>query len=168
LLNAGGRSHRLRLTQIDDGVARQIEAIATDPSLYEPLTGPGRAPGMLQTLAPVGRALAVFLDLPLLTGTEKDWAPSVAAYATPWPGSVQITRSASSANYVLDTALVHPAAIGQTLANLPSAPPWRWDMTNSLLIRLSRGTLASVDDLAVLGGANVIAVQNASSRAKRR
>ncbi len=163
-LGAGGRSHRLRLTQIDDGAARQIEAIATDPSLYEPLTGPARTPGMLQTLAPVGRALAVFLDLPLLTGTEKDWAPSVAAYATPWPGSVQIMRSASSANYVLDTALVHPAAIGQTLADLASAPPWRWDMTNSLLIRLARGTLASADDLAVLGGANVIAVQNASGQ----
>jgi len=161
-LDAGGRSHRLRLTQIDDGAARQIEAIATDPSLYEPLIGPARAPGMLQTLAPVGRALAVFLDLPLLTGTEKDWAPGVAAYAAPWPGSVQILRSASTANYVLDTALSHPAAIGQTLADLPAAPPWRWDMTNSLVIRLARGTLASADDLSVLGGANIIAVQSAS------
>jgi hypothetical protein len=161
-LNAGGRSHRLRLAQIDDGAARQIEAIATDPSLYEPLTGPARAPGMLQRLAPVGRALVVFLDLPLLTGTEKDWAPSVAAYATSWPGSVQILRSASNANYVLDTALIHPAAIGQTLADLPAAPPWRWDITNSLVVRLASGTLASTDDLSVLGGANVIAVQNAS------
>lgn len=162
MLAADGRTHRLRLTGIDDGKERAIEAVATDPSLYEPLTGASRTPGMLQNLAPVGRALAVFLDLPLLTGTEKEWAPHVATFASPWPGSVQVLRSAATSNYVLDTALIHPAAIGQLLVDFPAAPPWRWDLTNSLSIRLSQGSLASSDDLSVLGGANVIAVQNAS------
>lgn len=162
MLSAGGRTHRLRLSGIDDATARAIEAVATDPSLYEPLTGPSRAPGMLQTLASVGRALVVFLDLPLISGNERDWAPHVAAFAAPWPGGVQVLRSASSSNYVLDTALIHPAAIGQTLADFPAAPPWRWDMTNSLNIQLTNGALSSTDDLSLLGGANVIAVQNAS------
>jgi hypothetical protein len=152
----------LRLTAIDDGASRQIEAVATDPSLYEPLTGASRAPGMLQTLALVGRALVVFLDLPLLTGDEKDWAPHAAAFASPWPGSVQILKSASSANYVLDTALSRPSAIGQTTADFAAGPLWCWDQTNSLNINLAQGTLASTDDLSVLGGANVIAVQNAA------
>jgi hypothetical protein len=162
VLTAGGRAHRLRLTAIDDGASRQIEAVATDPSLYEPLTGASRAPGMLQTLALVGRALVVFLDLPLLTGDEKDWAPHAAAFASPWPGSVQILKSASSANYVLDTALSRPSAIGQTTADFAAGPLWCWDQTNSLNINLAQGTLASTDDLSVLGGANVIAVQNAA------
>ena len=162
MLVAGGRTHRLRLTQIDDGTSRQIQSVATDPSLYEPLTGPSRQPGMLQALAPTGHALAVFLDLPLLTGKENDWAPSVAGFASPWPGSIQILRSAGEANFSLDTSLIHPASIGQTLNALPAAPPWRWDMTNSLSLRLAQGALSSLDDLSVLGGANVIAVQNAN------
>jgi hypothetical protein len=162
VLTAGGRMHRLRLTAIDDAMSRQIESVATDPSLYEPLTGASRAPGMLQTLAPVGRALVVFLDLPLLTGTEKDWAPHAAAFASPWPGSVQILKSASSANYVIDTELLRPAALGQTTADFAPGPLWSWDQTNSLSISLVEGTLASSDDLSVLGGANAIAVQNAA------
>jgi hypothetical protein len=162
VLSAGGRTHRLRLTGIDDGQARQIEAVATDPSLYEPLTGPSRTPGMLQNLAPVGRALAILLDLPLLTGSERDWAPHAAAFASPWPGGVQILRSASTSNYVLDTSLLRPAAIGQALANFAASPPWRWDLSNSLSISLVQGALASADDLSVLGGANAIAIQNAA------
>ena len=162
LLSAGGRMHRLRLSAIDDAQARQIEAVATDPSLYEPLTGASRAPGMLQTLAPVGRALVVFLDLPRLTESDNDWAPHAAAFASPWPGGVQILKSASTANYVLDTSLLRPAAIGQTTADFAAGPIWCWDQTNSLAISLVQGTLAAADDLSVFGGANAIAIENAA------
>ncbi|MBS0472359.1 MAG: glycoside hydrolase/phage tail family protein [Proteobacteria bacterium] len=161
LLAAGGRTHRLRLTQIDDAGARSIDAVATDPSLYEPLTGPSRAPGQVQTLTQSGRAALVFLDLPLLTGSEIAWAPHVAAYASPWPGSVQVMKSPSDSGFALSRTLTRAAVIGRTTADFYSGPLWRWDMVNTLAIRLWSGTLASADDLAVLGGANALAVQNA-------
>ncbi|MEI9995688.1 MAG: glycoside hydrolase/phage tail family protein [Rhizomicrobium sp.] len=161
VLTLGGRDHRLRLTQIDDAGARKIEAVATDPSIYEPLTGPSRAPGQAQSLALPGRALAVFMDLPLLTGNETPWAPTAAAYAAPWPGSVQVLKSASESNYALSRTLAKPATLGRTTADFWSGPLWRWDTVNALRIRLGAGTLASQDDLAVLGGANALAVQNA-------
>lgn len=160
LLDAGGRVRRLRLTRIGDAGARSIEALATDPSVYEPLTGPSRAPGAGQDLALPGRALLAFLDLPLLTGAEVPWAPRAAAFANPWPGAVLVLRSASESNYVLDTALALPAGIGETTADFHSGPAWRWDETGSLSIRLYNGSCASLDDLSVLGGANVLAVQN--------
>jgi hypothetical protein len=160
-LQSNGRTHRLRIVQIDDAEQRKLEAVATDPSIYEPLTGPQRAPGQAQALVQAGRALLVFLDLPLLTGKEIPWAPTAAAYASPWPGSVQVLKSASDANYTLSRSFTRAAVLGRTTADFYSGPLWRWDESNELRIRLSGGTLASQDDLAILGGANALALQNA-------
>jgi len=160
LLAAGSRVRRLRLTRIDDAGARAVEAVATDPSVYEPFSGPPRAPGAGQGLSIAGRPLVVFLDLPLLTGEEIPWAPHAAAFASPWPGAVPILRSAGSANFKLDTSLARPAAIGETTADFFSGPTWRWDEAGALEIRLYNGACASLDDLSVLGGANALAVEN--------
>ena len=161
LLDAGGRVRRLRLTEIDDAGARGIQALATDPSVYEPLTGPARAPGAGQSLTQTGRALLVFLDLPLLTGNEVPWAPHAAAFASPWPGAVPVLKSPGDSGYTLDTSLSLAAAIGETTEDFHSGPAWRWDEAGTLAIRLYNGVCASRDDLTVLGGANTVAVENA-------
>jgi hypothetical protein len=114
-----------------------------------------------QTQQP-GRALVVFADLPLLTSDQKPWDAFAAAFASPWPGSVLVMRSASDSNYKLDTTLSIAAVIGETTNDLSSGPVWRWDETNTLNIKLTSGTLASLDDLSVFGGANALAVLNAS------
>jgi hypothetical protein len=161
LLEAGGRSRRLRLTEIGDAGARSIRAVATDPSIYEQIVGPSRAPGAMQSLTDTGRALAAFLDLPWLTEDQAQWDPYAAAFAAPWPGAVLIFRSASDSNYLLDTTLTKPASIGETIADFASGPSWRWDVENELRIALYDGSsLSSLDDLSVLGGANALAVQN--------
>ena len=52
-LTCGGRTRRLRINGIDDATQRKIDAVATDPSVYEPITGPdalaGRGPGRQRT-----------------------------------------------------------------------------------------------------------------------
>jgi hypothetical protein len=158
-LNAGGRTRRLRLNEIDDAGARRIQAIATDPSIYEIFPGVARVPAVAKSAAP-GRALMVFLDLPLLSSDQNAWAPFAAAYADPWPGSVFILRSAAESNYQLDTALTLAADIGETTTDLFSGPVWRWDDVNSVGIKLTNGTLASLDDLSVFTGGNVLAIEN--------
>ncbi len=85
-LTASGRTHRLRVTEIADAGARTISAAATDPSLYEAIVGPSRAPGVSQSLTQTGRALVVFLDLPLLSADQTEWDPLAAGLADPWPG----------------------------------------------------------------------------------
>jgi hypothetical protein len=158
-LTAGGRSHRLRLTEIDDAGARGVQAVATDPSIYELFAGSGRAPNIAAPSSP-GRALVAFLDLPLLTSGQKAWAPFAAATADPWPGAVNILRSATDSNYQLDTALAIAADIGVTTTDLFSGPAWRWDTVNNLGVKLFNGALASLDDLSVLAGGNALAVEN--------
>ncbi len=161
LLTAGGRDHRLRITDIADTASRALQAVATDPSIYETIVGPSRAAGVAQTLTQTGRALLVFLDLPLLTSDQAAWDPFAAAFADPWPGAVPVMRSAGDANYTLDTTLTLAAYIGETTAALATGPAWRWDDVNTLSIELYDGALAALDDLSVLGGANALAVENA-------
>jgi len=160
-LDAGGRTHRLRLTEIDDAGQRKMQAVTTDPSIYEAITGPSRAPNAAASLAQAGRALVAFMDLPLLGADQNAWDPFAAAFASPWPGAVAVFRSASDSNFTLDTLLSKPATIGETTADFYSGPLWRWDNVNALSIKLYNGALSSLDDLSVLGGANVIAVENA-------
>jgi hypothetical protein len=158
-LTASGRSHRLRLTEIDDAGSRGVQAVATDPSIYELFAGSGRAPSIAAPSSP-GRPLVAFLDLPLLTSEQKAWAPFAAATADPWPGAVNILRSATDSNYQLDTALAIAADIGVTTTDLFSGPAWRWDTVNSLGVNLFNGALASLDDLSVLAGGNALAIEN--------
>jgi GTA TIM-barrel-like domain/Putative phage tail protein len=161
-LAAGGRTYRMRLTEIDDAGARTVQAVATDPSIYEAIVGPSRGTSVAQTVQQTGRALVVFLDLPLVTADQTAWDPFAAAFASPWPGTVQVMRSASDANYTLDTSLTLAAFIGETAADFYSGPAWRWDEVNTLSLTLYDGALAALDDLSVLGGANALAVENAS------
>ena len=161
VLEAGGRPRRLRITEIDDGAGRAIQAVATDPSVYDRYAGPSRAPAMAAQAAQTGRALAVFLDLPLLTDDQVPWAPYVAATATPWPGQVAVWRSATTSNYARDTSLGRAATLGVTTADFWSGPTGRWDMVNALAVKLNGAALSSADDLTVLAGANALAVQNA-------
>ena len=101
LLAANGRNHRLRINSIEDGAARVMEAVATDPSLYEPFTGPARASSALQSLTMPGRALLIVLDLPWLGDSQNVNAPFVAAYADPWPGTIAVMRSSTTSGFVL-------------------------------------------------------------------
>ena len=159
-LTAGGRTRRLRLIEIDDAGGRAIQAVATDPSIYDAIVGPSRSTAVVQTLSQPGRALVVFLDLPLLTSDQMAWDPFAAAYAEPWPGGVVILRSATDSNYAIDTTLTLAAEIGETTTDFYSGPAWRWDEVNTVGVTLYNGTLASLDDLSVLGGVNALAIQN--------
>ncbi|MBN9588097.1 MAG: hypothetical protein BGN85_10970 [Alphaproteobacteria bacterium 64-11] len=159
-LTAGGRAHRLRLTGIDDGTARAVQAIATDPSIYDRYAGPVRAPALGQTPSQPGRALLIFLELPWLRDDQNIAAPFVGAYADPWPGDVAVLRSATTSGYVRDVTLTTPCSFGVTVEDFYSGPRWHWDRVNSLKLRLVNGALSSAGSVAVYGGANALAVQN--------
>jgi len=157
LLTAGSRTRRLRLVCIDDADARQIEAVATDPSLYAPCTGAARAVAVTQTLRQPGRPLTVFLDLPLLSETQNAASPFVAAFADPWPGAVVVFKDGLRA-----ATLTAPATLGETLSDFWPGPCNRFDPVNTLTLKLYRGNLLSVSDAALFAGANKLALQNPS------
>jgi hypothetical protein len=159
-ITVGGRIRRLRLTEITECESRALSAVATDPTIYESLTGAARDTASTVTAKQTGRALLAFMDLPLLDADEDAYAPHLASYADPWPGSVLLYRSASDADYTLDTTLATAAYLGETVGDFYSGPVSRWDLVNSLTVKLYSGTCASADETSVLNGANVLALQN--------
>ena len=52
--------------------------------------------------------------------------------------------------------------MGVTTAVVPTGPVSRWDRVSRIGVRLYSGSLASVSEAQVLGGANLAAVRNAA------
>jgi hypothetical protein len=73
---------------------------------------------------------------------------------------VAVARSASEDGFALDAVIERPCSFGVTTQDFWSGPCWRWDLVNTLKVKLTRGALASADDAALLSGANALAVQN--------
>jgi hypothetical protein len=158
-LDTGGGAETYRLSEIVDEGARTARAVRTEPSLFEAVTGAPRD----RTLPPAifyGPAKLHFLDLPLLSGNEVPHAPHAAAFADPWAGAVDIYRSSSDDNYVLNRQLTTPATLGVTLYDFYVGTPSRWDRGNLVRVEIVGGELESVDSLALLNGANLAAIMN--------
>jgi hypothetical protein len=159
LFTADGGAQRYRITGISDGRHKAIDALSVEPSVYEEIKAPERPP-TLPGPDIYGPALAAFLDLPLIAGTEDPYAGYVAAFASPWPGGIAFWRSADGLTYRLGALAATRATIGVTATALGPGPRDRTDRANTLDVVLANGTLTSVDDLRLLDGANLAAIEN--------
>ena len=157
---ADGRSRLLRITEIGEHGARDIEGLGIDPDVY---TGspPAPRPPRVSPLVLIGQPFVLFLDLPLLTGSEPPHAGYVAALQSPWPGAIAFYRSPETSNFLLKAVAAAPAVTGVTLDPLPSGPISRFDLASVVRVRLDGGTLTSATELALLAGANIAAIENA-------
>ncbi len=151
------RMAHYRLTTVTDAGAREAAGVAHEASLF------GRAPMPERVTAGAeapnwGVPLAVFMDLPLLTGEETPHAPRVAVAADPWPGGVAIYKN-GGAGFSLDRVVRKVATIGRTLTPLMPGPTGRWDEANTFAVELVSGGLASAAPMAVLAGANAAVLE---------
>jgi hypothetical protein len=158
-LTAGGRSRLLRITEIGEHGARDIEALGLDPEIYADAPAATRDRGGSVSVV-TGQPLVVLLDLPLLRSDAPPAAGYVAAAQSPWPGPIAIYRSPEISGFQLEAMALAPAVTGVTLDPLPTGASSRFDHATSVRVRLDSGVLASVTDLALLGGANLAAVRN--------
>jgi hypothetical protein len=101
----------------------------------------------------------VLLDLPQLREDQPAHRPMVAAHAKPWPGEMAIYRSAATDGFVLLTTFSSRARMGVLAADFYAGPVSRFDLGNALVVDLYSGTLESVTDITLLGGANALAVE---------
>lgn len=155
----GGQSYRI--DRVESAEMQSCEALRVDPQVYQPseIILPRRSwPEVLPPL-PV---YPLFLDLPLLTGSEVPQAPHAAATARPWPGQVAIWSSASSDDFTLNTLLGQAAIIGTTETALAAAAPGLWDRGAALRLRIESGNLTSASEAAILDGANLAAIGDGS------
>lgn len=154
-----GELYRIDRAELSE--LQSIEAVRVDPNVYEPtdISVPARGWAPFRATVPV---YPLFLDLPLLKGSEVEYAPHVCVAANPWPGDVAVWSAVTDDNYSLNTLLTQPAIIGTTETALAEAESGFWDRGAVLRVRLESGALSSASELSVLSGANVAAIGDGS------
>lgn len=162
--NERGKSPRalFRLDRIEMAEAQVVEAVRIDPGVYEPADVPDDLPGVNAFVAPTP-VLPLFMDLPLLTGEEVPHAPHLAVSAAAWPGTVAVYGAQADEGYVLEEIIAARSVVGVTETPLPAGPVGRWDLGGDLQVRLVHGSLEGRDPLAVLSGANAMAIGDGSN-----
>ena len=158
-LEHDGRLVDLRLVSIADSDARGIEAVRQDRDAHDLPPGPPR-PSSIPKVVVFGAPDAVLMDLPQLTEDQSAHRPFLAAHARPWPGEMAVFRSPSSDGFALLTTFGSRARIGALVSDFYSGPTSRFDLGNALVVDLLTGTLESVTDLTLFGGANALAVES--------
>ncbi|MEP2921005.1 MAG: glycoside hydrolase TIM-barrel-like domain-containing protein [Sulfitobacter sp.] len=151
-----------RVDRVDQAEYQQIEAVRVDPGVYDPSPLVDDLVKIRSFVAPLP-VYPLFLDLPLLSGEEVPYAPHIAVTANPWPGSVALYSSLTDQNYSLNTVLPIRATIGTTQTDMLRASAGRYDHGEPLQVRLISGTLETVDEAALLSGANLAAIGDGSS-----
>ena len=87
-----------------------------------------------------------------------------AAHAKPWPGEIAVYRSAATDGFALLTTFGTRARMGVLAADFFAGPVSRFDLGNALVVDLHSGTLESVTDLTLFGGANALAVETGAGQ----
>ncbi len=158
--DAGG--DLLRVDRVELGASQIVEAVRIEPETYQPsdIDEDGVQLGEFVPPVPV---FPLFLDLPLMSGAEHPHAPHLAITADPWPGSVAVFGSDSDSNYALDRIIAARATVGVTQSPLVAARAGLIDRGDGVLVELTSGQFESVDDLALLNGANLAAIGDGSA-----
>jgi hypothetical protein len=154
-----GRAIPLRLISIADADARGIEAVRQDREAFD-LPPEALRPSALSQAVVFGAPEAVLLDLPQLTEDQPAHRPFAAAHAVPWPGEIAVYRSPSTDGFELLTTFGARARIGTLVSDFYAGPTARFDLENALVVDLLAGTLESVTDLTLFGGANALAIES--------
>ena len=141
--------------EIRDGLARRVTAqtlpanLALATGIDRPLAG---GAGITVRSVP----LVMLAHLPPLPADPLRSRLVVAAYAQPWPGSVQLVDDATGA---MLAELSRCGLLGHLALNLSAGPQGVWDNGNAVELTMLAGHLASGEELAVLGGSNRLAVE---------
>ena len=150
-----------RVDRVEHGDMQIIEAVRIEPEIYVPSELSDELAGVREFVPPVPLT-SVFLDLPLLTGEEVEHAPHTAISGSPWPGSVAIYQSPTDTGFNLNSLVSARASIGFTKTALPRARSGIVDVGPALEVEMIHGTLESTSDIAMLNGANLVAIGDGS------
>lgn len=158
----GFAGQRWRIDRLEQADALGVEAVRVEPGVYVPAPTTAEAATLAAFAAPA-EVFPLFLDLPLLKGSEVPHAPHVAVAADPWPGRVAVWVSGGEDDFALESILTAPATIGVTETPLLAARSGLWDRGEPLRVAFEGGALASAPALSVLNGANLAAIGDGSA-----
>ncbi|WP_424833341.1 baseplate multidomain protein megatron [Ruegeria sp.] len=146
-----------RIDRLEQAEMQLADAVRVEPAVYSPSKVKDEAVASKPYIAPVP-VLPVFLDLPLMTGSEVPYAPYLAVTADPWPGSVAVFSASQDDGYALSDVFAGQAVVGFTETPLRRASAGLWDTGAPLRVNLIDGVLESQPDAALLNGANLAAI----------
>lgn len=162
-MQTGQRSHLWRIDRLERAGALTIDAVRVEPGTYLPALSV-EVSGLIKAYRAPLPVNPVVLDLPLMRGDEVPHAPYLAVSAKPWPGQVAAFLSPEEqGGFELNQILRHPAMIGVTETPLAAARPGMPDRGAPLRLRLQGAQLGPVGPLALLNGANLLAIGDGSS-----
>ncbi len=144
------RAERVTLDETPTAVlaGRDGESVGTEPVVWR------RGAGIESAGAPFVR----ILDLPPLPGAEPDDRLIAAVACEPWrPMTVHVGENAET--LTARGTVGAPATVGRLTQALRAGVLHRWDETNAVVVRLEGAAPASLSESAVLGGANLAAVE---------
>jgi hypothetical protein len=142
------------VTSLEDGAARQLQAVAIAPHLRSPDNGalPPQPPG--NPAANEGKPLFHLLDLPAWPGAEEAAGQfRLAAYAKPWRG-VSVYASPHAEGYAARGLLGKRAVMGELTAPLPPGESGRFIRAHAVALSLYSGELSSQPMEQLFNGAN--------------
>lgn len=151
-----------RIDRVEQSDVHLIEGVRIEPQVYDVADIFDNVVKARQFVAPTP-VVSHFLDIPLLRGDEVPHAPHIAATAQPWPGPVALYQSSTDANYQINKIIGVRSTIGVTRTVMQYSSPGVIDRGEVLEVELISGELSSVDEDALLAGANVAAIGDGSS-----
>jgi hypothetical protein len=109
----------------------------------------------------VGAPFFRMIELPPLPGAESDGGPVAVVAAEPWR-PMQVRAGPSVDALTLRADVTQSASVGVLTVELASGPLYRWDEGAALTVRVEGRAPESRADLAVLAGANLVAVETSA------
>lgn len=166
-LTDGATTHKFRAKKIAYGYNGQlkIDAVAYDPAAsVSSATGTSGSPTN-STIPSIGSTTGYMLDLPALRDDLADARLFFAAAGASagWRAAMVYGSADGGVSYSAVGRLNAKSTIGLTVAALPNAPALGatfWDDVSTVDVDLLAGTLESLDEIAVRGGANAAIIGN--------
>lgn len=149
-----------RITELTQGAVLELSAVRHQPQIFGAYKTLEEEADTASGSGQIARPELWLFELPapaLRHHAGADAAPLVAAFAAPWPQSVQLRREGASA-----LTVAAPSLMGNLASDLPAlseASVGRWDRHSSFDVTLYGGTLAALPARDVLAGGNRLAVE---------
>ena len=160
VLNFEGVSYRVDRVEVDE--ARTIEAVRVEGTIYDLREVLADTTDWKAFVAP-GVVTPVWMDLPLLRGTESPHSPHLAVTAQPWPGTVAAWAGEEDAGYQLAGTVDASAVIGLTQSVMVAARPGIIDRGAPLRVQVTSGELSSSSRDGLLNGLNTMVIGDRST-----
>lgn len=158
----GSQPKTYKIAEISIGSRVSVDAVAVNTRVNN-LVVHDDDDGYDTTPATFGSSRIIFAEIPLVSDSAPtgNWSPRILAQQSPWPGGVSVYEDDFLGGYNLNTIVPVPAIMGELTAALGAPTDTdTWDGANTVQLQLYNAgdSLAASSDLAVLNGANGLAV----------